>query len=54
MGFLPLENTMPKQYEAIRDSLIKKGKSPKAAKTMAAKIYNSKRGKKAPVTRGSK
>lgn len=45
---------MPKQYEAIRDSLIKKGKSPKAAKTMAAKIYNSKRGKKAPVTRGSK
>ena len=49
-----VELEVPKQYEAIRDSLIKKGKSPKAAKTMAAKIYNSKRGKKAPVTKGSK
>ena len=42
---------MPKQYEAIRDSLVKKGKSLKAAKTEAAKIYNSKHKKK--VTRYS-
>lgn len=42
---------MPKQYEAIRDSLVKKGKSLKAAKTTAAKIYNSKRKKgQKPVT----
>lgn len=43
---------MPKQYEAIRDSLVKKGKSLKQAKTSAAKIYNSKH-KKNPVTRNS-
>lgn len=36
----------PEQYEAIRDSLIKKGKSRKEAKTIAAKIYNSLRDKK--------
>ena len=45
---------MPKQYEAIRDSLVKKGMSLKAAKTEAAKIYNAGRGKKKPFTRGSK
>jgi len=44
---------MPKQYEAIRDKLIAKGLSTKAAKTRAAKIYNSKH-KKNPVTRNSK
>lgn len=43
---------MPKQYEAIRDSLLKKGKTLKDAKTEAAKIYNSKH-KKAPVGRYS-
>lgn len=43
---------MPKQYEAIRDSLIKKGLSSKAAKTSAAKIYNSKH-KSRPVGRYS-
>lgn len=43
---------MPKQYEAIRDSLVKKGMSLKAAKTKAAKIYNSKH-KKSPVGRYS-
>ena len=42
---------MPKRYEAIRDSLISKGKGTKAAKTSAAKIYNSTRKKgEAPVT----
>lgn len=30
---------MPKQYEAIRDSFIKKGESEKEAKTRAAKIF---------------
>lgn len=46
---------MPKRYEAIRDSLIKRGSSTKAAKTSAAKIYNATRkpGQK-PVTRKSK
>jgi len=32
---------MPKGYEKIRDSLIKKGKSKKEAQEMAAKIWNS-------------
>lgn len=41
---------MPKQYEAIRDKFIAEGKSTAAAKTSAAKIYNSRRGKKPPVT----
>lgn len=41
---------MPKQYEAIRDSFVKQGLSLKAAKTKAAKIYNSKH-KKKPVGR---
>lgn len=44
---------MPKQYEAIRDKFKREGMSSKVAKTKAAKIYNSKRGKKKPVTRGS-
>jgi len=34
---------MPAGYTKIRDALIRKGKSVKAAKTMAAKIYNAKR-----------
>lgn len=42
---------MPPRYEAIRDNLIKKGKSTKAAKTSAAKIFNATRKKgEAPVT----
>lgn len=45
---------MPAQYVAIRDSFIKKGMSSKNAKTKAAKIYNSKRGKKKAVGRYSK
>lgn len=44
---------MPAQYEAMRDAFIKKGMSSKAAKTKAAKIYNSKH-KKKPVGRNSK
>jgi hypothetical protein len=32
---------MPKQYEEMRDSFESKGMSDKAAKTKAAKIYNS-------------
>ena len=40
---------MPKQYEAIRDSLVKKGVPLKDAKTSAARIYNSKHPGK-PVT----
>lgn len=44
---------MPKKYTAIKNKLKKKGKSDKAAKKSAARIYNSqrKRGQK-PVTRG--
>lgn len=34
---------MPKIYEGIKESMMKKGKSEKAAKTAAAKIYNSMR-----------
>lgn len=42
---------MPKQYEAIRDRLIKQGMMAAEAKTLAAKIYNANRkpGQK-PVT----
>jgi hypothetical protein len=42
---------MPKKYEKIRDKLIRQGKTPKAAKRSAAKIFNAtrKRGQK-PVT----
>ena len=32
---------MPRQYEAIRDSLVKSGKDYDQAQTIAAKIYNS-------------
>lgn len=32
---------MPAQYEAIRDSLIKRGKSAKEAKRIAAATYNA-------------
>ncbi len=42
---------MPARYEAIRDSLVAKGKSLKQAKTSAAKIFNATRKKgEAPVT----
>lgn len=45
---------MPKKYEAIRDKLIKKGKSSKAAKKSAARTYNAARKPgQAPVTRKS-
>ena len=44
---------MPKGYEKMRDSFKKEGLSEKAAKTKAAKIWNSKHPKN-PVTRGSK
>ncbi len=45
---------MPKEYEAIRDRMIRKGYSVKESKTRAAKIYNARRkpGEK-PVTRGA-
>jgi hypothetical protein len=43
---------MPKQYEAIRDKLMKKGKSKKYAQKHAAMIYNAKG--KGHVGRGSK
>ena len=45
---------MPREYEAIRDRLIRKGFGAREAKTKAAKIYNARRkaGQK-PVTRGS-
>jgi len=33
---------MPKQYTEIRDSYIKRGKSAKEAKRLAAMTYNSK------------
>lgn len=32
---------MPKQYLAIKEKLMKEGKSEKAAEKSAAKIYNS-------------
>ena len=45
---------MPRKYEAIRDKLIKQGKSSKAAKKSAARIYNAQRKKgQKPVTRKS-
>jgi len=43
---------MPAGYEKIRDSFIKKGMSSKAAKTKAAKIWNSKHKDKQAVGRG--
>jgi hypothetical protein len=46
---------MPKKYEAIRDKMKAAGKSDKAAKKSAARIYNAQRKKgQRPVTRGSK
>lgn len=34
---------MPKKYERIRDSLKREGKSDRAAKRSAARIYNAQR-----------
>lgn len=42
---------MPKAYEAMRDKFMRQGLGQKAAKKKAARIYNSKRKKKA-VHRG--
>ena len=42
---------MPKQYEAIRDKLVRQGVPLKKAKESAAKIYNAKG--KGHVGRGS-
>lgn len=45
---------MPKQYEDIRDSYEKRGKSPKEAKKLAAMTYNAHRKPGVPpVTRNS-
>jgi hypothetical protein len=44
---------MPKGYEKMRDSFVRKGMSLKAAKTKAAKIWNSKH-KGNPVTKKHK
>jgi isopentenyl diphosphate isomerase/L-lactate dehydrogenase-like FMN-dependent dehydrogenase len=43
---------MPAGYEKMRDSFIKKGMSTKAAKTKAAKIWNSKHKGRQAVGRG--
>ncbi len=45
---------MPKAYEAMRDKFHSQGLSLKAAKGKAARIYNSRRGNRAPVTRSSR
>lgn len=42
---------MPRQYEAMRDSFMKKGMSKKRAQSKAARIYNA-RHKGNPVGRG--
>ncbi len=42
---------MPKAYEKMRNKFKKQGMSDKAAKKKAARIYNSRRGSKRPVTR---
>ncbi len=42
---------MPAGYEKIRDAFISKGMSTKAAKTKAAKIWNSKHKGKSAVGR---
>lgn len=44
---------MPKAYEKMRDGFKKEGLSDSAAKTKAAKIYNSKHSEH-PVTRHEK
>lgn len=43
---------MPAGYEKIRDSFIAKGMSTAAAKTKAAKIWNSKHKGRSAVGRG--
>lgn len=43
---------MPAGYEKIRDSFISKGMSSRAAKTKAAKIWNSKHSGSQAVGRG--
>lgn len=45
---------MPKAYEAMKSKFKGSGMSTKAAEKKAARIYNSRRGSKPPVTRGSK
>jgi len=45
---------MPLGYEKIRDSLVSKGMSLKAAKAKAAKIWNSKHKGASAVGRGRK
>ncbi len=46
---------MPKQYLAIKEKLLKEGKSTKEAEKHAAMIYNATpAGQKNPVGRGSK
>ena len=42
---------MPKAYEKMRDKFKSEGMSDKSAKEKAARIYNSKRGKRKPVGR---
>ena len=44
---------MPKEYEKIRDSLKKRGKSAKEAKRIAAATYNKRHKGKSHVGRGS-
>lgn len=44
---------MPAGYEKIRDSFLAKGMDVKAAKTKAAKIWNSKHKGKEAVGRGT-
>ena len=39
-GYNRKEHKMPKQYEAIRDSYLKRGKSLKEAKKLAAMTWN--------------
>jgi len=42
---------VPAKYERLRDRLARSGRSMKAAKTLAAKIYNAQRKRgQAPVT----
>lgn len=43
---------MPKGYEKMRDAFKKKGMSDKAAKTKAARIWNSKHKGRQTVGRG--
>ena len=46
---------MPKQYEAIKNQYLKKGKSDKDAKTIAAKIFIARgAGAKSPKGRSAR